>query len=302
MTVFGDSPAVRYVACNLCGADEAAEVFAKGRAQWHRIVRCKRCGLMYANPQELVDCDRHQSEDHPRIFDESQSRQYFQKQSAQLPDNLHALRVLNNLLPQRGRLLEIGSFCGIFLDRIRADGWRVTGLEPDGGVAEYSRRQYGLEIIQGVLPDPELPAGAFDAVVMLHVIEHMPDPAENLRHIHRLLRPSGVLVVETPRFDSLMFRLFGRRERSISNCNGHIFFFTVPTLRRLLEKTGFEIVRVDLVGRTLTFDRLLYNVGIMSRSERIQRWLAALGVSLKLDHVHLYANVRDMQRIYARAK
>lgn len=293
---------MRYVKCNLCGADDYAVRYPKGVAQLHRIVRCNRCGLMYANPQELVDCERFESDAYPKVFNEVQSRQYFQKQQVQLPDNERALQVLNKLFPQRGKLFEIGSFCGIFLKRIRADGWEVMGLEPDRGVAEYSRTQYGLNITGDLLPNPALPDRAFDAVVMLHVIEHMPDPSENLREIHRILKPGGVLVVETSRFDSLMFKLLGRRERSLCNCNGHIYFFTVPALRQLLEKNGFEVIRVDLVGRTLTLDRLFYNIGLITRSARMKRWLASISAALHLDKFRVHVNARDMQRVYGRAR
>jgi len=292
----------RTVKCNLCGADDYSVRFPKGYAQLHRIVVCNRCGLMYFNPQESVDCERFASDSYPKVFDEVACGQYFKKQHVQLPDNMRALRAVNALAPKRGRLLEIGSYCGIFLDRIRASGWQVTGLEPDRGVADYSRAKYGLEIVDGVLPQLSLADQSFEAVVMLHVIEHMPDPAENLREIHRLLKLGGVLVVETPRFDSLMFKLLGRRERSLSNCNGHIYFFTLPTLRQLFEKNGFEVVKVELVGRTLTLDRLFYNLGIMSRSDWVKRCLAWLSRTLHLDGFSVYLNARDMQRIYARAK
>ncbi|HLX96951.1 MAG TPA: class I SAM-dependent methyltransferase [Verrucomicrobiae bacterium] len=296
------SRSIRFVRCNLCGADDFAIVFPKGYAQLHRIVRCNQCGHMYSNPQELVDCERVKADTHSRLFDEQIGGQYFRKQQVQLPDNERSLRVLNGLFPQRGKLLEIGSFCGIFLDRIRADGWDVMGLEPDPGPADYARRKYGLRITDELLPNPALPSGYFDVVVMLHVIEHMPDPSKDLQDIHRMLVPGGVLVVETPRFDSLMFKLFGRRERSLSNCNGHIHFFTVPTLRRVLEKNGFEVIRVDLVGRTLTLDRFLYNVGVMLRHEWIRTRLARLSSALHLDRLRIYVNVHDMQRIYSRAK
>jgi len=291
---------MKLVKCNLCGADEHTTVFPAGYAQLHRIVRCNHCGLMYANPQELLDCERVQSDTHPKVYDEKEARQYLQKQYVQLPDNEKALRVLDGLIPRRGKLLEVGSYCGIFLNRIRADGWEVMGVEPDAAAAGYARQKFGLEISGHLLPDPNLPDDAFDAVVMLHVIEHMPDPSGNLREVCRVLKPGGVLVVETPRFDSLMFKLLGRRERSVCNCNGHIYFFTVPTLRRLLEKNGFEVIRVELVGRTLTLDRFLTNVGLVLRNPWIQRWFARLGVKLHLDRLRIYLNVRDMQRLYAR--
>jgi 2-polyprenyl-3-methyl-5-hydroxy-6-metoxy-1,4-benzoquinol methylase len=290
------------VKCNLCGADDYSVRFPKGFAQLHRIVICNQCGLMYANPQELVDCRTFESEDYPKVCDEATGGQYFQKQHVQLPDNLRALRVLNELSPKRGRLLEIGSFCGIFLDRIRANGWDATGLEPERRVADYSRSKYGLNIVDGVLPQPGLASENFDAVMMLHVIEHMPDPSENLREIHRILKPGGVLVVETPRFDSLMFKMLGRRERSLGNCNGHIYFFTVPALRRMFEKSGFDVLKVELVGRTLTIDRFFFNLGVISRSNLVKRWLYSMSKTLHLDRHSIHVNVRDMQRIYGRAK
>src|SRR5207249_5228459 len=144
---------------------------------------------------------------------------------------------------QHGRLLEIGCFRGVFADRIRAAGWDVTGLEPEISGLRHAREKYGLKVVHGILPHPELEPNSFDAVVMLHVIEHMPDPAANVREIRKLIKPGGILVVETLRFDSLMFKILGRRERSIGNCNGHIYFFTVPTLTSLLEKQGFKVER-----------------------------------------------------------
>ena len=184
---------------------------------------------MYANPQELVDSVKYMAEDPSEIYRDTDG-EYFQKQLVQLPDNLRTLSVLDQFFPNRGKLLEVGTFCGVFLNRIQQDSWDATGLEPYGAAANYARSHFAVKMIDGVLPRPELPDASFDAVVMLHVIEHMSDPSANLRELRRLLKPGGMLVVETPRFDSLMFKLLGRRERSLSNCNGHIFFFTVPKL------------------------------------------------------------------------
>jgi SAM-dependent methyltransferase len=291
---------LQHVNCNLCGADDFTVVFPKGFAQVHRIVRCNHCGLMYANPQELVDCDTIAAGSWPDSLDGV--GQYVEKQNVQLPDNERALQVLNDLFPKRGKLLEIGSFLGVFLDRIRADGWTVTGVEPWRAPADYSRSRFGLNVLDGVLPNESLRDGEFDAVVMLHVIEHMPDPVAGLREIRRIMRSGGVLAIETPRFDSLMFKLLGHRERSIHNCGGHIFFFTRTHLQQLLQKAGFEVLRTDLVGRTLTLDRLLYNVALITRSQAVMNAMASLGRALRLNRFRLHINVRDMQRMYARAR
>lgn len=279
-------------------------VFPKGYAQIHRIVRCRHCGLMYANPQEHVDCEHFPAQAPQDLYDPElpAHRQYFQKQLTQLPDNERALRVLNRLCPNRGKLLEIGCFAGIFLNRIRQDGWDVTGLEPDLAIGAYARSKYGLNVLNGTLPSRSLGAASFDAAVLLHVIEHMPDPAANLREIRRLLRPGGVFVVETPRFNSLSFKILGRRERSIQNCAGHIYYFTEQTLRALLERNGFKVVLTERVGRTLTLDRFMYNLGLVTRSARLKQCFANTSRCLHLEKYRLYLNFRDMQRMYARAE
>ena len=294
---------MKSVACNLCGANDYQVLFAKGYAQVHQIVRCNRCGLIYANPQEVVDCERFRNINLQRSSNAIQlNSRYLQKQYIQLPDYERILSILDKLCSKRGRFLEIGSFIGVFLNCVRADGWNVTGLEPDRIAAEYSRLRYNLPAIESLLSESNLPANSFDAIAMLHVIEHMPDPATSLREVHRSLCSGGILVVETPRFDSLMFKLLGRRERSLANCDGHIYFFTTPTLRLLLQKCGFRIIRTDLVGRTLTVDRFLYNVGIVLRNQFLKNWFARIGRILHLDSLRFYINIRDMQRIYCRAE
>src|SRR5690348_5595454 len=140
---------------------------------------------MYANPQEAVDIDTFTDPAQLPVETIGYQR-YLQKQHVQLADNLKVLEVLNGLFPKRGRLLEIGSYLGIFLDRIRASGWTVTGLEPVPFPAQYAREHYKLEIIQDILPNAGLPPESFDVVVMLHVIEHLPDPGETLRDIRKV--------------------------------------------------------------------------------------------------------------------
>src|SRR5437773_10906286 len=107
---------------------------------------------------------------------------------------------------------------------------------------------------------------------MLHVIEHLDDPAGTVGTIARVLRLGGFLVVETPVYDTLMYRLFGRRERNL-NCDGHIVFYTGRTLGALLERFGFEIVAERRVGRTVSLERVARNLGAMPNSMAVAQVL-----------------------------
>ena len=147
----------------------------------------------------------------------------------------------------------MGSSLGYLLEKFRQDGWDVLGIEPFYQACRYSREQLGLEVINGILESANLPDASADVVLLNHVIEHVDDPLQTLCEVNRILKPGGHFVIETPRYDTLMFKLLGRRERSVS-CGGHIYFFTTSSLRKLYEAAGFETVKLDYVGRSLTAD------------------------------------------------
>jgi SAM-dependent methyltransferase len=219
-----------------------------------------------------------------------------------LPDYEPIGMELRELLPGGEALLEVGCHAGVLLDRFRNQGWNVRGVEPDARAATFARSHYRLDVKANTLEDAGFGPATFDAVVMLHVIEHLDDPASTVAAIARVLRPGGFIVVETPVYDTLMYRLFGRRERNLS-CDGHIVFYTGRTLGALLERCGFNIVVQRRVGRTLSLGRLLSNIGVMSKSKTVQRMIERLTSALGLLHRgRLYLNARDMVRVFARKR
>jgi SAM-dependent methyltransferase len=287
------------VPCNYCGVDDATEVFGPGVAQPSRIVRCNRCGLMYANPRarEPDAVLIQQWEPDRASLKRTDSR--FEKERLQVRDFAGTRMLLNRAYPARGKLLEIGSGLGFLLAEFKKDGWDVFGLEPNRLLSMYAAEELGVAGTNELLHEAGIPDEAFDVVIMNHVIEHLEDPLATLSEINRVLKTDGHLVLETPRYDTLMFRLLGRRERSLS-CEGHIYFFTTQTLRSFYEAAGFETRQLDYVGRSLTVDRLLWNVGVVSKSARFQTTLTSASRKLGLNKVHLYLNLGDMQRVCVR--
>lgn len=222
--------------------------------------------------------------------------QRYEKEQIQLVDTANTRALLNALHPHRGKLIEIGSGCGFQLDAFRKEGWDVLGIEPDHNAAKHAGDSLSIPTMNTILENAQLPDGSADVVVMLHVIEHIPDPVGTLSEIFRVLSPGGHLVLETPRYDTLMFKLLGRRERSVS-CNGHIFFFTTASLRNAYTRAGFTLVKLDYVGRTLTLDRLTYNLGVISKNPALQRSAISTARQLGLHKRHITLNLRDMQRV-----
>jgi 2-polyprenyl-3-methyl-5-hydroxy-6-metoxy-1,4-benzoquinol methylase len=283
--------------CNLCHADDFTILFPASVAQVNQIVRCNRCGLMYANPRKEADHVEIQSwPDDPNFDFEKEHPQRFEKERLQVRDFDRSRALLNRLHPSRGKIVEVGSSLGFLLAAMRQDGWSVLGVEPDRNASRYAIAKQRIETINSTLEAARLPDEFADAVVMLHVIEHVPDPVGTLREIRRILKPGGHLILETPRYDTLMFRLLGSRERSLS-CDGHIFFFTTDTLRTAYTAAGLELERLEYTGRSLTLDRLAYNVGVISKSRAVQRAVSSLSRRTAMHRIRFTVNVRDIQRV-----
>ena len=287
------------VPCNYCKVDDATIVFPAGVAQLNQVVRCNRCGLMYASP-------RYKEPDHIEIaaYDPSYNPFFPRdtrvlKEQLQVRDYEKTRALLNRTYPQRGKLVEVGSSLGFLLENFRRDGWDVLGIEPFYQACLHSRNELGLEVINAILETANLPDESADVVLLNHVIEHLDDPLTTLCEVNRILKPGGHFVIETPRYDTLTFKLLGRRERSVS-CGGHIYFFTTSSLKKLYEAAGFETVKLDYVGRTLTGERLLYNLAVMSKSPKLRQSLSKLSDRVGLERLKLYLNFRDMQRVCVR--
>ena len=176
-------------------------------------------------------------------------RQKSEKETAHTHDFLKISDQLDEYLGAKGRLLEIGCAMGTTLNAFRERGWQVQGIEPNEWTSEQARNKYGLDVICAPFQEAGLEPKSFDAVLLLHVIEHLTDPYLALRQISDLIRPGGYLVLETPRYDTLMFRILRGRERSV--ITEHIHYFTRKDMSMICRDAGFEPRKIEAVGRTV---------------------------------------------------
>ncbi len=227
----------------------------------------------------------------------SEWRGLVEKQKHQVIDYADTRRFLGEIHPERGQILEIGCGVGYLMDYFRRDGWEVTGVDPWREAALFAAEKLGIRTAASTLEQAQVPDAAIDAVIMLHVIEHLPDPVSTLSEIYRVLKPGGTLVMETPRYDSLIYRLLGKRERSL-RCDGHVYFFETDTLRMTWERAGFEAHKVEYVGRTLSLERLAWNIEVMSGSATLKRLIDSFARNVGLGRIRIHINVRDMIRVY----
>lgn len=278
--------------CNLCKSWDYV-VTIDGR--YGKIVRCTSCGLMYRKTmvgRYPIHC--YGGVNHHR-------QQVADKQVLQLADYAQTLPILERYCGTHGTdrsLLEIGSYHGEFLRLASERGYRVVGVEPNAELAAHCKEVYPhFTIHTSFLRDVGFSDHSFDVVCLFHVIEHMNYPLEELMEIHRILKPGGIAVIETPRYDTVWFRVLKERERSV--IPEHFYFFTRSSLSRMVEKAGLSVVRTDNVGRTLTIDRLLGNICKVLNSPGFARVVNGISERLRLNRLKVYINTGDMMRLYA---
>ncbi|MYL85285.1 glycosyltransferase [Desulfovibrio aerotolerans] len=97
-----------------------------------------------------------------------------------------------------GDVLELGCAHGGFTALLNRAGFRARGLELDASVAALASRTFGVEVLAGPLEEQNIAPGSLSAVVLMDVLEHLPDPVGLLRRVARLLAPDGVVLVQTP--------------------------------------------------------------------------------------------------------
>ncbi|HWE34287.1 MAG TPA: class I SAM-dependent methyltransferase [Solirubrobacteraceae bacterium] len=242
--------------CDLCGAHEAVHLFDSPRLDGP-LVRCRRCGLIYVGARAVdftfaagADADRSRSlADRVAalgIVDHAvEDAEFSHRRDA----NSERIERLLPHVPAGGSLLDVGAATGALLDAASASFAHVEGVEPDPITSEQARAA-GLCVTTGTLDDVSAPNGGFDAITVVHVIEHLDSPRRALERARALLAPGGTILIETPTVDCLWFKVAPRRWRQL--IPDHYFFFSRSTLTALLASIGLETVEHAKVGRRVT--------------------------------------------------
>lgn len=240
---------LEHVRCNLCEADDYEIVYSPrydeakpeeiektfrssgDEVLLDRLVQCKQCGLKYLNPRLKSDVviEGYSGGTDELFISQAAGRERTFAKSLALIEKFH---------PTRGRLLDVGTAGGSFLAVARDAGWDVAGCEPNRWMCDWANQHYALPVVPGTIFDMKLADGSFDVVTLWDVLEHTPDPKSVLAECNRVLKPGGLLVVNYPDIDSSIARLMGRRWVFLLSV--HLYYFTPPTLTRMLAETGYK--------------------------------------------------------------
>lgn len=260
--------------CCVCGADNYEPLY-KPEHSPGPVVRCKVCDFVYVNPIETdkalitegpVLGDRPEDLLHSADLDaikgsweEPIIEAYLAELRPKQVNAEEALTYINQLAGQRGKILDYGCFCGVFLSVAQAQGWDAYGIEPLVMPSIYARGKFGLKVTTDTLRHDTFPADFFDVVTAFQVFEHIVDPQDSLEKIRHIIKPGGLIAIEVPNIENTWVKVFKEKHRHF--VEDHVSFFSAETLKRLLERFGFQPVGVYYPVRALSYRHFAWWIG-----------------------------------------
>ena len=255
--------AAEVIRCPACGSATRPWIVSRG----FPILACGSCGLKFVYPQP-VDTTGLYSADY--FFGAQEGFGYVDYDAdklAQEPVLRRYLGLIEKRFPSKGSLLDVGAATGVFVGLARKRGWNAEGVEIAFAAVEAAQKK-GLPVRQGKLEAVE-GEERYDAISLLDVLEHLPDPSSALVDAFRLLRPGGVLAVNLPDAGSFYARLMGGKWHAIVPPE-HLWYFTRQALENMFAKAGFARFSARTMNKSFSLPYILSTAG---------RWLGWLWLS-----------------------
>lgn len=153
---------------------------------------------------------------------------------------------LRRKIGRGARVLELGCGTGVLLAALCDEGLRTSGIDASSVAIRKAKSIFGADVRQALVEDADLPQD-LDAIIALHVIEHLREPSVLLQQAHKALRPGGVLVLEVPDFGARMRTQLGERWPYFIP-GEHLQHFDEKSLRHICNRFGFRPFRSQRLG------------------------------------------------------
>lgn len=216
---------------------------------------------------------------------------------------LATLAHLNETIQSGGRaLFDVGAGAGEFLSLARDHGFEPYGNEFAPGAIEMTKEFTGVDLHVGDMSTIE-GSDLYDAVTMWCVLAHVRDPDDLLSQALRILKPGGVLFLQTPRWSAMdtaglaaarvskgkLVRLLDRRVS-----DQHMTLHSKRSLAAQVTRLGYEVVDIHPRARySLKTHEYLKSLGVPAGA----RQATARALDAAVDRDLFFRNVLDL---YAR--
>ncbi len=213
---------------------------------WSQLLKCNDCSFAFT--KEIPSS--------PTFFDNRYDNGWFnpEEEVKAFRKSIIVENVLNTLLkyrPNKGLLLDVGSFAGKLLFFADKKGFTPEGVEVNPKLAKYSKEKLGYEVWCCKMQNTTIPSNRYDCITIIDVLEHLVDPIEVLKTLHRVLKKDGILYIKVPNAPMQILKQnianrIGLSKVGVFGGFGHINHFSVKSLNMVSHSLGFEVCEVQM--------------------------------------------------------
>ena len=184
-------------------------------------------------------------------------------------------------------LLDVGAHVGRLIHLASSRGWQAEGVELNPKTAEFAAARTGLVVHREDAAVMAARGARYDAITLIDVLEHIPDPVPVLRALRALLAPGGCLAVKVPNGkrqrekESLRATLRPGYRATIADNLVHVNHFSPSSLALALREAGYRDVEVGVAA-----PEIIPGSGARSLLDRIARLAVWRAASLLPGGVH----------------
>lgn len=232
------------VDCPVCGSAAHERILNLDR----KIKRlpthlCNACGLFFTNPMPTdEELSRYYANVYRAEYQLAFLRPRKTHKNKKQREALRRAERLSNAVDIAAplRTLDFGCGSGEFVRRLAALGHDAHGFEPGEAYSAHAAENTEAGGVRtGSWRDMPYPAGSFDVITCLHVLEHLNAPVDALARMREWLAPDGVLYLEVPNMQGYQLKGFERFHFA------HVLGFSRDTLMLAAEKAGFGLLKED---------------------------------------------------------
>lgn len=209
-----------------------------------KIQECNHCNFLFTNPRpEASEIGQYyQSEDYISHHDEAKDMMSMMYNSVRKYTINQKLKLINTLVPSKGKLLDIGCGTGNFLQVCKDNHWQTMGTEPNAEARKIAAARTKSEIIENI-GMISTPGDSFQIITMWHVLEHVHQLNETIAWLQKQIDTNGKIIIAVPNPQSSDAIKYGHLWAAY-DVPRHLYHFTRASMKALLAKHGLQIDQI----------------------------------------------------------
>jgi hypothetical protein len=116
-------------------------------------------------------------------------------------------------------------------------------------MVDFARQTFEVPMLLGPVEDQAIAPASLDVIALMDVLEHLSDPVSTMRHCLGLLKPDGVIVIQTPRYPEgkTYAEMTAQNDPFLEQfkANEHLHLFSQSSIRELFRRLGAEYLTFE---------------------------------------------------------